>query len=251
MHIGKPGPEPDSKYTLKSTILQKVTEEKDIGVIIDAELNFEKHISEKVNKANSMFALLRRTFQYLDTDTFVPLYKTLVRTHLEFASSVWHPYKIKYVDMIENVQRRATKQLPGLKNLTYSERLQKLKLPSLNFRRVRGDMIELYKTLNGKYDKEAAQFVKLWKDMDNTNRVTRQQSENISTESKNRIKEECLCSTSVKTWNTLPEIIVTSPTTNTFKNRLDKYWKNQTMMYEDYKSPITGSGEDLDIETDD
>ena len=51
--------------------------------------------------------------------------------------------------MIENVQRRATKQLPGLKNLTYSERLQKLKLPSLNFRRVRGDMIELYKILNG------------------------------------------------------------------------------------------------------
>lgn len=85
MHIdGKPGPEPD-KYTLKSTILQKVTEEKDIGVIIDSELNFEKHISEKVNKANSMFALLRRTFQYLDTDTFVPIYKTLLKTHLEFA----------------------------------------------------------------------------------------------------------------------------------------------------------------------
>ncbi|XP_076106243.1 uncharacterized protein LOC143074933 [Mytilus galloprovincialis] len=251
MHIGKPGPEPDSKYTLKSTILQKVTEEKDIGVIIDAELNFEKHISEKVNKANSMFALLRRTFQYLDTDTFVPLYKTLVRTHLEFASSVWHPYKIKYVDMIENVQRRATKQLPGLKNLTYSERLQKLKLPSLNFRRVRGDMIELYKTLNGKYDKEAAQFVKLWKDM-TTRTGSRGNSLKIFPQrARTELRRNAFALRVVKTWNTLPEIIVTSPTTNTFKNRLDKYWKNQTMMYEDYKSPITGSGEDLDIETDD
>ena len=62
MHIGKPGPEPDIKYTLKSKQLQQATEEKDIGVIIDSELNFDRHISEKVNKANSMFALLRRTF---------------------------------------------------------------------------------------------------------------------------------------------------------------------------------------------
>ena len=67
--------------------------------------------------------------------------------------------------MIENVQRRATKQLPGLKNLSYPERLRKLKLPTLTFRRIRGDMIELYKILSGKYDWEAATFVKLWKDM--------------------------------------------------------------------------------------
>jgi hypothetical protein len=152
-------------YTLRSTILERANEEKDIGVHIDLELSFDKHISEKVNKANSMFALLRRTFQYLDAESFVPLYKILVRTHLEFASSVWHPYKIKHIDMIENVQRRATRQLPGFKELSYSECLKKLKLPTVSFRRVRGDMIELYKILNDKYDREAAPFIKLWKDM--------------------------------------------------------------------------------------
>ena len=132
---------------------------------IDHELSFDKHISEKVNKANSMFVLLRRT--YLDAESFVPLYKTLVRTHLEFASSVyiWHPYTIYNIDMIENVQRRATKQLPGFKELSYSERLKKLKLLTFSFRRVRGDMIELYKILNDKYDREAVPFIKLWKDM--------------------------------------------------------------------------------------
>ena len=67
--------------------------------------------------------------------------------------------------MIENVQRRATKQLPGFKELSYSERLKKVKLPTLSFRRVRGDMIELYKNLNDKYDREAAPFIKVWKDM--------------------------------------------------------------------------------------
>ena len=108
-----------------------------------------------------MFALLRRTFQYINTEFFVLLYKTLVRTHLEFASFVWHPYKSKCIEMIENVQRRATKQLPGLKNLSYPERLRKLKPPTLMFRRIRGDVIELYKILSGKYDREAAPFVKL------------------------------------------------------------------------------------------
>ena len=92
-----------------------------------------------------MFALLRTTFQYLDAESFVLLYKTLVRTHLEFANSIWHPYKIKHIDMTENVQRWATKQLPGFKDLSYSECLKKLKLPTLSFRRVRGDMIELYR----------------------------------------------------------------------------------------------------------
>ncbi|XP_071145673.1 uncharacterized protein [Mytilus edulis] len=153
--------------------------------------------------------------------------------------------------MIENVQRRATKQLPGLNNLTYSERLQKLKLPSLNFRRVRGDMIELYKILNGQYDKEAAQFVKLWKDMTTRTGVRGNSLKIFPQRARTELRRNAFALRVVRKWNTLPEIIVTSPTTNTFKNRLEKYLKNQTMVYEDYKSKITESREDLDIaETD-
>jgi hypothetical protein len=85
-----------------------VKEEKDIGVVIDEELSFDKHICNKVNKANSIFAVLK-TFRNLNADIFLPLYKTLVRTHLDYASSVWAPYKKKYIDKIESVQKRATK----------------------------------------------------------------------------------------------------------------------------------------------
>jgi hypothetical protein len=63
MHIGKPGPNLNQTYTLRSTITESVNEEKDIGVHIDHELSFDKQISEKVNKANAIFALLRRTFR--------------------------------------------------------------------------------------------------------------------------------------------------------------------------------------------
>jgi len=70
------------------------------------------------------------------------------------------PKVVKHKDEIENVQRRATKQLPGMSNLSYPERLQKLKLPTA-YQRIRGDMIELFKILTGKYDHEVSNFIQL------------------------------------------------------------------------------------------
>ena len=67
--------------------------------------------------------------------------------------------------MIENVQRRCTRQLPYLKDLSYPERLKKLNLPTLAYKRLRGDMIETYKIIKGLYDKESASFLKMWTDI--------------------------------------------------------------------------------------
>jgi ribonuclease P/MRP protein subunit RPP40 len=114
-------------------------------VTVDCKLNFEEHVGEKVNKANKMFAVIRQSCQYLNERSFIPLYKALVRSHIDFASSVWAPNSVKCIEMIEGVQRRTTKQLPGMKDLSYPERLESLKLPTLSYRRVRGDMIEGYK----------------------------------------------------------------------------------------------------------
>ena len=105
--------------------LENVEQEKDIGVIIDSNLEFDKHINAKINKANSMFSIIRRSFQFLNPQTFTPLYKSLVRSHLDYASSVWNPYKQKHIEAIENVQKRATRQLPNMSKLSYEERLRK------------------------------------------------------------------------------------------------------------------------------
>jgi hypothetical protein len=91
MHIGRFNPDEDFQYRLLGNTLELVNEEKDIGVPIDSELSFNKHISEKVKKANSMCYIIRRSFQHLDHSTFLPLYKSLVRVHLDYASSVWAP----------------------------------------------------------------------------------------------------------------------------------------------------------------
>jgi hypothetical protein len=71
---------------------------------------------------------------------------------LEYASSIWSPYKKKDIETIENVQKRATRMLPQMKNLNHEERLKLLKMPTLKFRRMRGDMIEAFKILTRLYD---------------------------------------------------------------------------------------------------
>ena len=75
----------------------------------------------------------------------------MIRPHLEYGVCVWSPYLAKYIDMIEKVQERATRLINGFSKLEYSERLKKLNLTTLSFRRFRGDLIEVYKHVN-KYD---------------------------------------------------------------------------------------------------
>ena len=79
------------------------------------------------------------------SSVFLNLYKTIVKPHLEYANQVWFPKRVSDVDRIERVQKRATKIVIRGKELPYEERLRLLNLPTLHYRRIRGDMIELYK----------------------------------------------------------------------------------------------------------
>ncbi len=80
---------------------------------------------------------------------FLTLYKSIVRPHLENASVIWTPYLKKDKIATENVQRRATRMVMDLTSLPYHERLKILGLPTLEYRRLRADMIQVYKILNG------------------------------------------------------------------------------------------------------
>ena len=95
---------------------RKSTYEKDLGVSVDQALNFSKHISTQVSKANRILGIIFRTFTYMDTDMFLNLYKSIVRPHLEYAVTVCTPL---YEN--ENVQRRATKLVSSIKHLSYKD----------------------------------------------------------------------------------------------------------------------------------
>ena len=72
---------------------QKVDYIKDLGVFFDSQLTFSEHIHQKINKAYSMLGIIKRNFIHMDPRTFILLYKALVRPHVEYANSVWSPYK--------------------------------------------------------------------------------------------------------------------------------------------------------------
>jgi ribonuclease P/MRP protein subunit RPP40 len=125
---------------------------------VDNQLKFDGHIESQVKKANRLLGLIRRSFHYLDNETFCLLYKSLVRPHLEYGHVVYYPRYERQVALLEGVQRRGTKMVSDLRDLPYSERLRRLDLPSLVHRRKRGDLIEAYKYLHGKYKVEPCPF---------------------------------------------------------------------------------------------
>ena len=127
--------------------LEQVAAEKDLGVYIDSKLTFRDHITKKVNIANRNLGAIIRSFTYIDKTTFLQLFKSLVRPHLEYGSSIWYPIFKKDKIQIENIQRRATRLVNSLQGKSYSERLRSLGLPSLEYRRLTNDIVQVFKII--------------------------------------------------------------------------------------------------------
>lgn len=217
--------------------LQETAVVRDLGVLVDNRLTFKEHIFEKVNKAYRTLGVIKRNFKHVDKDTFLMLYKSMVRCQLEYANSVWSPHAIGLMEALEKVQKRATRIIPVCRNMAYEERLKYLKLPTLVYRRHRGDMIEVYKILHGIYDKETS--LKLER---NECSITRGHSMKLKvSRSKHEVRKWFFSDRVVNVWNSLEEDIVTAGSVNAFKNRLDKFWLDQEVMY-DWKAKLAGAG---------
>ena len=222
---------PEHCYTLGDTgsIINQTDQEKDIGVIFDTKLTFNGHIAAKINKANSILGIISRTFEYKSQDILILLYKALVRPHLEFANQVWSPYLKKHISAIENVQRRLTRMVPGMKDLSYQERLIKLKLPSLAYRRLRGDAIEAFKIIRGYYDNEVTSG--LFRFVEDS--VTRGHKYKLfKSRSRLDLRKNSFFLRVVDVWNSLPESVVEAPSIQSFERRLDKFWQNKDIRYD-------------------
>ena len=90
-------------------MLELITEEKHLGVIIDHKLNFSIQIVTQVKKANKMMVLIRRSYTHLDRTSFRCLLNSSVRPHLEYCLSIWYPFFKKDKELIENILVRVTK----------------------------------------------------------------------------------------------------------------------------------------------
>src|SRR5215469_2562876 len=94
-----------------------------------------------------MLEYIARNFEYKSKNVILPLYKSLVRPHLEYAVRLWSPFLEKDIAKIEKIQNRATKMIPELRGKSYAQRLKHLDIHSLETRRLRGKLIEVFKIL--------------------------------------------------------------------------------------------------------
>ena len=217
----------DSQGDYKNIPLDESEHEKDLGVFIDNKLNFKEHVHRTTSRANRIMGVIRRTFDYLTEETFVQLFKSLVRPILEYGNSAWQPCSKNLCQEIEDVQRRSTKLIASLKNLSYPQRLAKLKLPSLEHRRKRGDLIEMYKYIHGKYICENPVF------QINQDKRTRGHSLRIDKgHHRLNLRGNYFTVRAITSWNDLPEEVVTAPSVNAFKSQLDNFWKGLKTIYD-------------------
>jgi hypothetical protein len=219
------------------SVLEHLDNIKDLGVTFDSKLKFDHHINETVNKSYSVLGLIYRNFKYISSDTFVMLYKTLVRSHLEYANCVWSPRRQMDIEIIEKVQMRATRMVLQLRNFSYEARLRYLNLPTLKYRRLRGDMIQVYNIVSGKYNTNPTIDFNLSNISNTRGNIYKMQLTHMHY----NLRKHFFSNRIIAVWNSLPNVVVSAESTNTFKNRLDKFWVNQDFKF-DWKADITGIG---------
>ena len=123
---------------------------RDLGVYLSDDCSWSYHVNKMTADARKMASWVLGAFRDRSIITMTTLFKSLVRSKLEYCSPLWNPAKITDIQTIENVQKQFTRRIHGLKDLDYWERLQKLKLLSLQRRRERYSIIHVWKMLNGK-----------------------------------------------------------------------------------------------------
>ena len=144
---------PCNEYYLDGEVLKVSGQEKDLGVLTSDTLLWTDQINASISKANQLICWITRSLISRDKSVLLPVYKTLIRPHLEYCVQLWNPApehgNWSLILRIEGVQRRFTRMIDGVGQLPYSERLEILKLTTLIERRSRGDLIEVFKAKNG------------------------------------------------------------------------------------------------------
>ena len=223
IHAGKHNKQ--FKYRWGGGELEVTEAEKDVGVMITANLKPSVQCAKAAKKANMVLGQLARGITYRDRVTFVRLYQVFVLPHLSYSVPAWAPYTMADKELLEKVQRRAIMMVTNIKG-TYEERLAKLGMRTLEDRRLRGDLIETFKILTGKSDVKYQTWFQLAKDevgtvdtRSKTGHLNLSKPPNATTD----VRKNFFSHRVVPHWNQLPDHVKMVQKTNDFKNTYDRH----------------------------
>ncbi|KFQ53614.1 hypothetical protein N334_01295, partial [Pelecanus crispus] len=207
---------PQYQYRPGDEGIESSPAEKDLGELVDEKLDMSQQCELAAHKANQILGCIKRSVASRLREVILPLCSALVRPHLEYCIQLWGSQHKKDMELLEQVQRRATKMIRGLEHLSCEDRLRELGLFSLQKRRLQGDLIVAFQYLKGAHRKDGGNlFSKACCDR------TRNNGFNLK---KNRfrldIRKKFFTMRVVKHWNRLPREVVEAPSLETFKVRL-------------------------------
>ena len=203
-------------------LLGKTEAVKDLGVIIENNGKSSKQIQSEVSRVNSVLGRMRKIFQFFNIRLFKIIYPTYIRPHLEFGSAVWNSMNKADIKKIEGIQKMATKMVIELSSMEYEERLEVLGLTTLESRRKRGNLIQIYKILKGEEDVDIGMGSVNQREnnrMHHRHQITRDRQGNLP------MRNSFLLNRNATTWNLLPSEIMEADTVNVFKTRIDIHIK--------------------------
>ena len=195
---------------------------KDLGIIVDSKLKFHDQSASAAKKAIATANYIFKSFSFLNSHLFSILYKVFVRPNLEYCIQAWRPYLKRSMDLLERTQRKITKWCPGLSHLPYETRLQILNIPSLYHRFDRGDLIETFKFLKGHYNISPNYFFTVAND----HRTRGHSFKLVYNKFRTDTRKYFFSNRVAQPWNSLPQFLISSSSTNQWKVRYNSLYPN-------------------------
>ena len=198
---------------------------KDLGVHMSPDLKWAKHTQETVSSAKKMANWVLSAFADRSKAVMLTLFKTMVRSKLEYSCPAWNPSAIRDIKMLESTQRSFTRRITGCKNMSYWERLKHLELFSLQRRRERYMIIHVWKTLQGLVPNDLnIEFY------DHKRLGTRCRIPAITKTASGMAKslyDNSFAVVAPKLWNIIPSGITSADSLPLFKSKLTAYLKSR------------------------